>query len=130
MRNTGLGFAAVWHGGNRRLEDVSPRVHNFLFETPWICRRHNDGRMPRLHGSYGRCSPDLAVGVTADGPFCCRSIEIDLMGRTAPVRAKLSILPNTNQEEPSAMRVKAIRIDLAKHIFQIHGADGNRDTVL
>ena len=52
--------------------------------------------------------------------------RLDLMGWMAPSRhrrAKL-VAVEVTQPEPSTMEITTIGLDLAKHVFQIHGVDG------
>ena len=53
--------------------------------------------------------------------------RLDLMGWMAPYRhprAKVVAVEVTRQE-PSAMQITTIGLDLAKHVFQVHGVDAN-----
>jgi hypothetical protein len=51
--------------------------------------------------------------------------RLDLMGWMAPSRhrrAKL-VAVEVTQQEPSTMEITTIGLDLAKHVFQVHGVD-------
>ena len=62
------------------------------------------------------------------GTATATPVRCDLMGVNNPRSrgpcAKLWSLLNAHGEEPPAMNVTTIGIDLAKHVFQIHGVDG------
>jgi hypothetical protein len=56
-----------------------------------------------------------------------------MMGWMAPLRhlsAKLLSDRNSSEWEPSMSEVTTIGLDLAKHVFQVHGADAEGATVL
>ena len=55
------------------------------------------------------------------------------MGWMAPERylsAKMVIDETHHQREPSMSEVTTIGLDLAKHVFQVHGVDANSAVVL
>jgi hypothetical protein len=55
------------------------------------------------------------------------------MGWMAPLRhlsAKLLSVRNSSEWEPSMCEVTTIGLDLAKHVFQVHGVDAEGATVL
>jgi hypothetical protein len=55
------------------------------------------------------------------------------MGWMAPLRhlgAKLLVIESSADGEPSMSKVTTIGLDLAKHVFQVHGVDGEGTTVL
>src|SRR5262245_19725364 len=55
------------------------------------------------------------------------------MGWMAPLRhrsAKLVFLENHQEREPSMSEIMTIGLDLAKHVFQLHGVDAEGRTVL
>src|SRR6266513_1469004 len=55
------------------------------------------------------------------------------MGWKAPLRhrrAKLVFLANHRNREPSMSEITTIGLDLAKHVFQVHGIDAEGTTVL
>src|SRR6476620_10335879 len=55
------------------------------------------------------------------------------MGWMAPLRhrgAKLVLLENHQEREPSMSEITTIGLDLAKHVFQVHGVDAQGTTVL
>jgi transposase len=55
------------------------------------------------------------------------------MGWMAPVRhrrAKTGVLKNHQEWEPSMSEITTIGLDLAKHVFQVHGTDAQGTTVL
>ena len=55
------------------------------------------------------------------------------MGWMAPLRhrrAKLVFLENHQEREPSMSEITTIGLDLAKHVFQVHGVDAQGTTVL
>ena len=45
-------------------------------------------------------------------------------------RAKLVFLENHQEREPSMSEITTIGLDLAKHVFQVHGIDAQGTTVL
>ena len=56
-----------------------------------------------------------------------------MMGWMAPLRhlsAKLLVARISSNEEPSMGEVTTIGLDLAKHVFQVHGVDAEGSTVL
>jgi hypothetical protein len=56
-----------------------------------------------------------------------------MMGWMAPLRhqcAKLVFLENHQEQEPSMSEITTIGLDLAKHVFQVHGVDAEGATVL
>src|SRR5215472_7985627 len=56
-----------------------------------------------------------------------------MMGWMAPLRhrgAKLVSLENHQEREPSMSEITTIGVDLAKHVFQVHGIDAEGATVL
>jgi len=56
-----------------------------------------------------------------------------MMGWMAPLRhlsAKLLSDRNSSEWEPSMGEVTTIGLDLAKHVFQVHGVDAEGATVL
>jgi transposase len=56
-----------------------------------------------------------------------------MMGWMAPLRhrrAKLVFLANHQEREPSMSEITTIGLDLAKHVFQVHGIDAEGTTVL
>ena len=56
-----------------------------------------------------------------------------MMGWMAPLRhrgAKLVFLENHQEREPSMSEITTIGLDLAKHVFQVHGVDAQGTTVL
>jgi len=56
-----------------------------------------------------------------------------MMGWMAPLRhrgAKLVLLENHQEREPSMSEITTIGLDLAKHVFQVHGVDAQGTTVL
>jgi transposase len=56
-----------------------------------------------------------------------------MMGWMAPLRhrrAKLVFLANHQEREPSMSEITTIGLDLAKHVFQVHGIDAQGTTVL
>src|SRR5260370_689277 len=56
-----------------------------------------------------------------------------MMGWMAPLRhrrAKLGVLKNHQEWEPSMSEITTIGLDLAKHVFQVHGIDAQGRTVL
>src|SRR5258707_635318 len=56
-----------------------------------------------------------------------------MMGWMAPLRhrrAKLGVLKNHQEWEPSMSEITTIGLDLAKHVFQVHGIDAQGTTVL
>jgi hypothetical protein len=56
-----------------------------------------------------------------------------MMGWMAPLRhrdAKLVSLENHQEREPSMSEITTIGLDLAKHVFQVHGIDAQGTTVL
>src|SRR4029450_11537633 len=56
-----------------------------------------------------------------------------MMGWMAPLRhrrAKLVFLANHQEREPSMSEITTIGLDLAKHVFQVHGIDAQGATVL
>src|SRR5256714_3235689 len=55
------------------------------------------------------------------------------MGWMAPLRhrgAKLVFLKNHQEKEPSMSEITTIGLDLAKHVFQVHGVDAKGATVV
>ena len=55
------------------------------------------------------------------------------MGWMAPLRhrgAKLVFLKNHQEKEPSMSEITTIGLDLAKHVFQVHGVDAEGTTVV
>ena len=55
------------------------------------------------------------------------------MGWMAPLRhrrANLVFLANHQEREPSMSEITTIGLDLAKHVFQVHGIDAEGTTVL
>ena len=55
------------------------------------------------------------------------------MGWMAPLqhrRAKLVFSENHQEREPSMSEITTIGLDLAKHVFQVHGIDAQGRTVL
>jgi hypothetical protein len=55
------------------------------------------------------------------------------MGWMAPLRhrgAKLVFLENHQEREPSMSEITTNGLDLAKHVFQVHGIDAQGTTVL
>src|SRR5262249_6783261 len=68
-------------------------------------------------------------------PFrgCSRRRGDRMMGWMAPLRhlsAKLLSDRNSSEREPSMGEVTTIGLDLAKHVFQVHGVDAEGATVL
>ena len=56
-----------------------------------------------------------------------------MMGWMAPLRhrgAKLVFSNNHQEKEPSMSEITTIGLDLAKHVFQVHGVDAHGATVL
>src|SRR6266550_4919274 len=56
-----------------------------------------------------------------------------MMGWMAPLRhrgAKLVLLENHQEREPSMSEITTIGLDLAKHVFQVHGVDAQGTTVV
>jgi hypothetical protein len=56
-----------------------------------------------------------------------------MMGWMAPLRhqcAKLVFSTNHQEREPSMGEITTIGLDLAKHVFQVHGVDAHGTTVL
>jgi transposase len=56
-----------------------------------------------------------------------------MMGWMAPLRhrgAKLVFLKNHQEKEPSMSEITTIGLDLAKHVFQVHGVDAEGTTVV
>src|SRR5438132_11709018 len=56
-----------------------------------------------------------------------------MMGWMAPLRhqcAKLVFSENHQEREPSMSEITTIGLDLAKHVFQVHGIDAEGTTVL
>src|SRR5258705_7727157 len=56
-----------------------------------------------------------------------------MMGWMAPLRhrrAKLGVLKNHQEWEPSMSEITTIGLDVAKHVFQVHGIDAQGTTVL
>jgi transposase len=56
-----------------------------------------------------------------------------MMGWMAPLRhrrARLVFLENHQEREPSMSEITTIGLDLAKHVFQVHGIDARGTTVL
>jgi hypothetical protein len=56
-----------------------------------------------------------------------------MMGWMAPLRhqcAKLVFSENHQEREPSMSEITTIGLDLAKHVFQVHGVDAEGTTVL
>jgi transposase len=55
------------------------------------------------------------------------------MGWMAPLRhqcAKLVFSKNHQEREPSMSEITTVGLDLAKHVFQVHGIDAEGTTVL
>jgi hypothetical protein len=56
-----------------------------------------------------------------------------MMGWMAPLRhrrAKLVFLENHQEREPSMSEITTIGLDVAKHVFQVHGIDAQCTTVV
>ena len=56
-----------------------------------------------------------------------------MMGWMAPLRhrgARLVFSNNHQEKEPSMSEITTIGLDLAKHVFQVHGVDAHGTTVL
>jgi transposase len=59
--------------------------------------------------------------------------SLPLLGWMAPLRhrrANLVFLANHQEREPSMSEITTIGLDLAKHVFQVHGIDAEGTTVL
>src|SRR5260221_13500303 len=64
---------------------------------------------------------------------CARRRGDRVMGWMAPLRhrrAKLVFSENHQEREPSMSEITTIGLDLAKHVFQVHGIDAQGRTVL
>ena len=51
-------------------------------------------------------------------------------GPLAASRCQLVFLENHQEREPSMSEITTIGLDLAKHVFQVHGVDAQGTTVL
>src|SRR5262249_7895953 len=95
--------------------------------------RREPGRPSRAGADQISCcrqsqKRDSARPHCADIHFAARHRGDRVMGWMAPLRHR--VLKNHQEWEPSMSEITTIGLDLAKHVFQVHGIDAQGTTVL